>query len=181
MCHESSGVALTETIGIGKGTVTLDDVHAAELIIVVGQNPGTNHPRMLTALEQAKRNGAAIVADQPAARGRSASRFRNPQRLRGLARPGHGAGRPLPAGRGRRRPRAVPAGSTARLLDATTPSIDEFVDAPLRRVRRAWPPTSRALDADALLAATGLDAGRGEAFGRPLAAATHDRRAGRWG
>ena len=58
MCHESSGVALGETIGIGKGTVTLDDVHAAELILVVGQNPGTNHPRMLIALEQAKRNGA---------------------------------------------------------------------------------------------------------------------------
>ncbi len=55
MCHESSGVALTDTIGMGKGTVTLDDLQAADLIFVVGQNPGTNHPRMLTTLERAKR------------------------------------------------------------------------------------------------------------------------------
>src|SRR5581483_11688241 len=51
LCHESSGSALTETIGVGKGSVTLDDLHQAELIFVVGQNPGTNHPRMLNALE----------------------------------------------------------------------------------------------------------------------------------
>ena len=59
MCHESSGSALAETIGIGKGTVTLEDIHDAELIVVVGQNPGTNHPRMLTALEEAKRQRRA--------------------------------------------------------------------------------------------------------------------------
>src|SRR5690348_2945547 len=52
MCHESSGVALSQTIGIGKGSVTLEDIHAAKLIVVAGQNPGTNHPRMLTALER---------------------------------------------------------------------------------------------------------------------------------
>src|SRR5206468_3457969 len=52
MCHESSGVALTETMGIGKGSVTLDDFAQTDLIIVVGQNPGTNHPRMLSALEE---------------------------------------------------------------------------------------------------------------------------------
>ena len=49
MCHESSGSALTETIGIGKGTVSIDDIHEADLLIVAGQNPGTNHPRMLVA------------------------------------------------------------------------------------------------------------------------------------
>ena len=65
MCHESSGVGPRRAIGIGKGTVTLDDIHAAELILVVGQNPGTNHPRMLSALERAKRNGAPIVAINP--------------------------------------------------------------------------------------------------------------------
>ncbi|MHB8466179.1 MAG: FdhF/YdeP family oxidoreductase [Acidimicrobiales bacterium] len=65
MCHESSGSALTETIGIGKGTVSLDDIHHAELIFVVGQNPGTNHPRMLNALETATANGARIVAVNP--------------------------------------------------------------------------------------------------------------------
>ena len=62
MCHESSGSALSETIGIGKGSVTLADLGKAELIIIAGQNPGTNHPRMLIALEKAKEHGARIVA-----------------------------------------------------------------------------------------------------------------------
>lgn len=65
MCHESSGVALTETVGIGKGTVTLDDFEKAEVILIVGQNPGTNHPRMLTALQQAKKKGAIIITVNP--------------------------------------------------------------------------------------------------------------------
>jgi molybdopterin-dependent oxidoreductase alpha subunit len=65
MCHESSGVALTETLGIGKGSVTLDDFYKTELIIIMGQNPGTNHPRMLTALQQAKKNGAKIISVNP--------------------------------------------------------------------------------------------------------------------
>ena len=57
MCHESSGVALSETLGIGKGSVKLEDFYIADLIIIAGQNPGTNHPRMLSALEKAKKNG----------------------------------------------------------------------------------------------------------------------------
>jgi molybdopterin-dependent oxidoreductase alpha subunit len=65
MCHESSGVGLGETVGIGKGSVTLEDVHEADTIIVMGQNPGTNHPRMLTALQKAKKNGAQIIAINP--------------------------------------------------------------------------------------------------------------------
>jgi len=65
MCHESSGVALTESIGIGKGTVTLEDFNSADLIIVVGQNPGTNHPRMLSALRDAKKKGASIISINP--------------------------------------------------------------------------------------------------------------------
>jgi molybdopterin-dependent oxidoreductase alpha subunit len=84
MCHESSGVALGETIGIGKGTVSLDDIHAAQLLLVAGQNPGTNHPRMLSALEQAKRTGAAIVSINPLPEAGLIA-FRNPQRLRGVA------------------------------------------------------------------------------------------------
>ncbi|MFI9844630.1 FdhF/YdeP family oxidoreductase [Nonomuraea sp. NPDC051941] len=84
MCHESSGAALTETIGIGKGTVSLDDLHRADLIFVVGQNPGTNHPRMLTALEKAKRGGARIVAVNPLPEA-GLLRFKNPQRPSGLA------------------------------------------------------------------------------------------------
>ncbi|MCU1290491.1 MAG: putative formate dehydrogenase oxidoreductase protein [Acidobacteria bacterium] len=65
MCHESSGTALTESIGIGKGTVTLEDFDKCDLIIILGQNPGTNHPRMLTSLENAKRNGAKILTINP--------------------------------------------------------------------------------------------------------------------
>jgi molybdopterin-dependent oxidoreductase alpha subunit len=84
MCHESSGAALAETIGIGKGSVTLDDLHQADLIIVAGQNPGTNHPRMLTALEQAKRAGARIATVNPLPEA-GMQRFKNPQTARGLA------------------------------------------------------------------------------------------------
>ena len=65
MCHESSGSALGETIGVGKGTVTLEDFDQAEAIFVIGQNPGTNHPRMLSALEHAKRNGCKLVHINP--------------------------------------------------------------------------------------------------------------------
>jgi molybdopterin-dependent oxidoreductase alpha subunit len=65
MCHESSGSALGETIGVGKGTVTLEDFNLAQAIFVIGQNPGTNHPRMLTALQKAKRNGCKLVHINP--------------------------------------------------------------------------------------------------------------------
>jgi molybdopterin-dependent oxidoreductase alpha subunit len=65
MCHESSGAALGKTLGLGKGSVTLDDFNKAEVIIILGQNPGTNHPRMLTALEKAKQAGAKIISVNP--------------------------------------------------------------------------------------------------------------------
>ncbi len=65
MCHESSGVALNESIGIGKGCVTLEDFEKADGIFILGQNPGTNHPRMMTTLERAKKNGAIIVSLNP--------------------------------------------------------------------------------------------------------------------
>ena len=65
---ESSGSALNPTIGIGKGTVSLEDIHRAELIFVVGQNPGTNHPRMLSALAECKAKGGKIVAVSPCRR-----------------------------------------------------------------------------------------------------------------
>jgi formate dehydrogenase major subunit len=83
LCHESSGAALTETIGIGKGSVTLDDVEHADLLVVVGQNPGTNHPRMLSSLEAAKRRGAKIVSVNPL-REAGLARFDNPQKVRGM-------------------------------------------------------------------------------------------------
>ena len=65
MCHESSGAALSETLGIGKGSVTLDDFNHADLVIVIGQNPGTNHPRMLTALSETKKKGGKIISINP--------------------------------------------------------------------------------------------------------------------
>jgi len=83
MCHESTGVALGETIGIGKSTIAYDDFEKADLIIVMGQNPGTNHPRMLTALEDAKRNGATIVAVNPLPEA-GLMRYKNPQKVRGI-------------------------------------------------------------------------------------------------
>ncbi|KOV63654.1 FdhF/YdeP family oxidoreductase [Streptomyces sp. MMG1121] len=88
MCHESSGAALAETLGVGKGLIAYDDItDHADLIIVVGQNPGTCHPRMLTALEEAKRRGARIVAVNPLPEA-GFGRFRNPQTAHGLAGPG---------------------------------------------------------------------------------------------
>ena len=83
MCHESSGSALTETLGIGKGTVSIEDIHEADLLIVAGQNPGTNHPRMLSALEKAKDNGATIVAVNPLPEA-ALIRYKNPQTPRGV-------------------------------------------------------------------------------------------------
>jgi molybdopterin-dependent oxidoreductase alpha subunit len=78
MCHESSGTGLSEMIGVGKGTVSLADFESCDLILVIGQNPGTNHPRMLTTLEQAARRGAAIVSINPL-RERGLVRFAHPQ------------------------------------------------------------------------------------------------------
>ncbi|KOU38300.1 FdhF/YdeP family oxidoreductase [Streptomyces sp. NPDC060334] len=85
MCHESSGSALNETIGIGKGSVSLEDLHQAELIIVAGQNPGTNHPRMLSALERAKSAGAKIISVNPLPEA-GMERFKNPQTPLGMLR-----------------------------------------------------------------------------------------------
>ena len=90
MCHESSGVALSESIGIGKGSVSLDDIHEAKLLVIVGQNPCTNHPRMLSALETAKQRGARIMAVNPLPEA-GLMNFRNPQTVRGLV----GSGTPL--------------------------------------------------------------------------------------
>src|SRR4029078_8501140 len=81
--HESSGAALAHSIGIGKGTVLLEDVYAADLVLVVGQNPGTNHPRMLSALERAKDNGAHLININPLDEA-GLRRFHNPQTPKGL-------------------------------------------------------------------------------------------------
>jgi molybdopterin-dependent oxidoreductase alpha subunit len=82
MCHESSGTALGEQIGIGKGTVKLEDLHIADCIIIAGQNPGTNHPRMLSALQIAARNGCKIISINPLKEAGIVS-FKNPQEVSG--------------------------------------------------------------------------------------------------
>lgn len=83
MCHESSGAALKMTIGIGKGTVTLDDLEHTDCVLVIGQNPGTNHPRMLTSLEQTVKNGGRIVSVNPLLE-TGVKAFAHPQKLSGL-------------------------------------------------------------------------------------------------
>ena len=83
MCHESTSVGLAENIGIGKGSVSLDDIHTAKLIVIMGQNPGTNHPRMLSALEIAKKGGAKILAVNPLPEA-GLMKFHNPQTPRGV-------------------------------------------------------------------------------------------------
>ncbi|MFN4082920.1 MAG: FdhF/YdeP family oxidoreductase [Bacteroidia bacterium] len=82
MCHESSGVALNESLGIGKGSVTLEDFYKAEVIIILGQNPGTNHPRMLSALQKAKENGCVIISVNPLIEAGLVA-FNNPQTVKG--------------------------------------------------------------------------------------------------
>ncbi|HEY4133438.1 MAG TPA: FdhF/YdeP family oxidoreductase [Gemmatimonadaceae bacterium] len=79
MCHESSGTGLTEVIGFGKATVRIDDFANADAIFVIGQNPGTCHPRMLTELQKAVNNGAKLVSINPLAE-TGLKRFKNPQR-----------------------------------------------------------------------------------------------------
>ena len=90
MCHEASGIGLTQAIGIGKGTVLLEDFEKADAIFVVGQNPGTNHPRMLADLRRAAERGAKVVVFNPV-RERGLERFADPQNtvemLRGASRP----------------------------------------------------------------------------------------------
>ena len=87
MCHESSGVALKEVIGVGKGTVTLEDFELADTILIIGQNPGTNHPRMLATLQRAARRGATIVSVNPLAEV-GLTRFKHPKEVLHLFGPG---------------------------------------------------------------------------------------------
>ncbi|WP_165855783.1 FdhF/YdeP family oxidoreductase [Marinobacter sp. JSM 1782161] len=87
MCHEASGVGLSQTIGTGKGTVTFDDFAEADAIFVFGQNPGTNHPRMLAPLSEAVRRGAQVVCFNPL-KERGLQRFQDPQAIHDMLRNG---------------------------------------------------------------------------------------------
>ncbi|WP_336202089.1 FdhF/YdeP family oxidoreductase, partial [Pseudomonas guariconensis] len=78
MCHEASGVGMGESLGVGKGTVVFDDLEEADAIFVIGQNPGTNHPRMLEPLREAVKRGAQVVCFNPL-KERGLERFQHPQ------------------------------------------------------------------------------------------------------
>jgi len=78
MCHEASGVGMSETLGVGKGTVVFHDLELADAIFVIGQNPGTNHPRMLEPLREAVKRGAQVVCFNPL-KERGLERFQHPQ------------------------------------------------------------------------------------------------------
>lgn len=152
MCHESTSVALAEAIGIGKGSVHLEDLHQAELIVIAGQNPGTNHPRMLQALEIAKGNGAKILAINPL-REAGLVRFKNPQTPKGVVGGGTGlADLHLP----------IRVNGDLALFQAIGALLLEWGCVDHDFVQRhtvgfdEWAASARELDWDAVLRATGL-------------------------
>ncbi|AEV82903.1 hypothetical protein ACWT_1884 [Actinoplanes sp. SE50] len=168
MCHESTGTALSRTIGIGKGSVTLEDLHRADLIVVSGQNPGTNHPRMLTALEIAKRDGARILAINPLPEA-GLLRFDNPQKARGLA----GSGTALADRLLRIRSNGDLAlwQAIGSLLLRRGVADREFIESSTVGFD-AWARHVAAVDRDAVLTATGLTWAEIEAAADMLASAT---------
>ncbi len=175
MCHESSGWALANSIGIGKGSVTLTDVENASLIIIAGQNPGTNHPRMLGSLETAKGNGAVIVAVNPLPEA-GLINFKNPQTPRGLVGPGTkladdflqirlGGDLALFSGLGKALLEAEEAGK--RTAGLTRVFDHDFIDTHTSGFG-AWRDRLRTLDWAELETATGLDRSDIEGLGRRL-------------
>lgn len=175
MCHESSGFALGETLGIGKGSVSLDDIHASDLVFVVGQNPGTNHPRMLSALEETKRNGGRVVAVNTLPEA-GLMRFKHPQKARGVL----GRGTPIAdqflhirAGGDL----ALFQALNRLLLEAEDTAPGTVLDHDFIRTRstgfEAFAEHARKVSWDDVLAATGLDRGEIQAlFERVLASRT---------
>ncbi|WP_137148963.1 FdhF/YdeP family oxidoreductase [Mycolicibacterium sp. CR10] len=160
MCHESSGTALIDSIGIGKGSVTVDDLIQADLIVIAGQNPGTNHPRMLSTLEKAKANGAKIIAVNPLPEA-GLIRFKDPQKVHGVV----GAGIPIADEFVQIRlggDMALFAGVGRLLLEAQDkagPHV-QIVDRDFVSSHTAgfedWERQTRAVDLDTVLAATGI-------------------------
>ncbi|MFT3720822.1 FdhF/YdeP family oxidoreductase [Pseudorhodoferax sp.] len=84
MCHEATSVGLPQSLGIGKGTVSLDDFEHCDLILSIGHNPGTNHPRMMGTLHEASRRGVPIIVFNPL-RERALERFADPQNVAEMA------------------------------------------------------------------------------------------------
>ena len=167
MCHESTSAALARTIGIGKGSVSLDDLHQADLIVVSGQNPGTNHPRMLTALEIAKRDGAKILAINPLPEA-GLLRFDNPQKARGLA--GRGTALADQLLQIRSNGDLALWQAIGHLLLKADALDHEFIASSTTGFE-AWAEHVRDIDRDAILAATGLTWAEIEAAAAMLAGA----------
>jgi molybdopterin-dependent oxidoreductase alpha subunit len=172
MCHESSGTALTESIGIGKGSVTVEDVTKADLIVIAGQNPGTNHPRMLSILEKAKAGGAKIIAVNPLPEA-GLIRFKDPQKVRGVI--GHG----IPIADEFVQIRlggdmALFAGLGRLLLEADDSAPGTVVDRDFIATHCAgfdsYESRTRAVDIDTVLEATGIDRSQLESMAKAMAA-----------
>ncbi|MDT5056869.1 MAG: hypothetical protein QOF66_5235 [Mycobacterium sp.] len=171
MCHESSGTALVEAIGIGKGSVTVEDVTEADLIVIAGQNPGTNHPRMLSVLEKAKANGAKIIAVNPLPEA-GLIRFKDPQKVRGVV--GHG----IPIADEFVQIRlggdmALFAGLGRLLLEADDAAPGTVVDRAFIADHCAgfdsYESSTRAVDLDTVLEATGIDRAQLESMATMMA------------
>jgi len=159
MCHESSGTALIDAIGVGKGSVTVEDLTRADLIVIAGQNPGTNHPRMLSILEKAKANGARIIAVNPLPEA-GLIRFKDPQKVRGVV----GRGVPIADEFVQIRlggDMALFAGLGRLLLEAEDAAPGTVVDRDFVDTHCAgfaeYQARTRAVDLDTVLEATGID------------------------
>lgn len=172
MCHESSGTALIEAIGIGKGSVTVEDITLADLIVIAGQNPGTNHPRMLSVLEKAKANGARIIAVNPLPEA-GLIRFKDPQKVHGVV--GHGV--PIADEFVQIRlggDMALFAGVGRLLLEADDAAPGTVVDRDFIATHcanfDAYESRTRAIDIDTVLEATGIDRAQLELVAKMMAA-----------
>jgi molybdopterin-dependent oxidoreductase alpha subunit len=172
MCHESSGAALIEAIGIGKGSVTVEDMTLADLIVIAGQNPGTNHPRMLSVLEKAKANGAKIIAVNPLPEA-GLIRFKDPQKVHGVV--GHGV--PIADEFVQIRlggDMALFAGVSRLLLEADDAAPGTVVDHDFIATHCAnfdsYEARTRAIDIDTVLEATGIDRVQLELVAKMMAA-----------
>jgi molybdopterin-dependent oxidoreductase alpha subunit len=172
MCHESSGTALTEAIGIGKGSVTVEDITKADLIVIAGQNPGTNHPRMLSTLEKAKANGAKVIAVNPLPEA-GLIRFKDPQKVHGVI--GHG----IPIADEFVQIRlggdmALFAGLGRLLLEADDAAPGTVVDREFIANHCAnfaeYETRTRSVDIDTVLEATGIDRAQFELVAKMMAA-----------
>jgi molybdopterin-dependent oxidoreductase alpha subunit len=159
MCHESSGTALSKSIGIGKGSVTVLDIEYADCILIAGQNPGTNHPRMLSVLEKAKANGAKIIAVNPLPEA-GLMRFKDPQKVHGVV--GHGV--PIADEFAQIRiggDMALFAGLGRLLLEADDRAPGTVVDRAFVEAHCAgfadYERRTRAVDFDAVVTATGVE------------------------